>query len=92
MMLVNDLLLCGSHLRYNNILGGKEIKLFIQDSRSGWISHLWFGFGKFPLKTSNFLIFSLRVKKISSGSVKKYLRQRQVSLLFTAGQKYVRVG
>jgi len=26
----------------------------------GWVSHFWFefGFGKFPLKTSNFSIFS----------------------------------
>jgi len=33
----------------------------------GWVSHLWFGlgFGKFPLTTSNFSIFSLRVKKKS---------------------------
>jgi len=32
---------------------------------SGWFSHLWFGFefGNFPLKMSNFSIFSLRVKK-----------------------------
>jgi len=30
-----------------------------------WVSHLWFGceFGKFPLKMSNFSIFSLWVKK-----------------------------
>jgi len=37
-------------------------------------------------------LFSSRLpivsKKISSGRVKKYLGQRQVSLLFTAGQKY----
>jgi len=34
-------------------------------SGSGRVSHLWFGleFGKFPLKTSNFSNFSLRVKK-----------------------------
>jgi len=36
----------------------------------GWVSHLWFGFGKFSLKVLNFSIFSLRVKKISSGWVK----------------------
>jgi len=56
----------------------------------GWVSHLWFGsgFGKFPLKIPNFLIFTLRVKKISLGRVKKYLGQRRVGLLFTAGQKY----
>jgi len=47
------------------------------------VSHLWFGFefGKFPLKMSIFLIF------FSLGRVKKYLGQRQVGLLFTAGQK-----
>jgi len=33
-----------------------------------------------------------QVKKISSGQVKKYPGQRQAGLLFTAGQKYVRVG
>jgi len=56
----------------------------------GWVSHLWigFGFGKFNLKIPNFQFFPLRVKKISLGWVKKYLGQRQVSLLFTAGQKY----
>jgi len=53
------------------------------------VSHLWFGFefGKFPQKMSNFSIFSLRVKKISSGHVRKYPGQRRVSLLFTGGQK-----
>jgi len=32
---------------------------------SGWVSHLWFGigFGKFPLKMSNFLIFSPSLQK-----------------------------
>jgi len=37
---------------------------------SSWVSHLWFGFefGKFPLKMSNFSIFSLRVKKNIFGS------------------------
>jgi len=57
----------------------------------GWdrVSHLWSGFEfvKFPLKMSKFSIFSLRVKKISSGRLKEYLGQRRVSLLFTAGQK-----
>jgi len=27
---------------------------------SGWVSHLWFGFGKFPLKIPNFSIFHFR--------------------------------
>jgi len=40
------------------------------------------GFGKFS-------IFSLRVKKMSLGWVKKYPGQSRVGLLFTAGQKYV---
>jgi len=30
---------------------------------SSQVSHLWLGFGKFPLKMSNFSIFSLRIKK-----------------------------
>jgi len=56
---------------------------------SGWVIHLWFEFKfrKLPLKISNFSIFSLRVKKISSGQVKKYPGRRRVGLLFTAGQK-----
>jgi len=61
---------------------------------SSRVSHLWFrfGFGKFTLKSQTSQFFSLRVKKISSGHVKKYLGQRQVSLFFTAGQKYAWVG
>jgi len=61
---------------------------------SGRVSHLWFGFefGKFPLKMSNFSIFSLQIKKISSGQVGKYPGQRRVGLLLTAGQKKARVG
>jgi len=39
---------------------------------SGPVSHLWFGFEKFPLKMSNFLIFILLDQKST--------------LLFTAGQ------
>jgi len=37
---------------------------------SGRVSQSWFGFefGKFPLKASNFSIFSLRVKKNPFGS------------------------
>jgi len=61
----------------------------------GRVSHLWFGFefGKFPLKTSNFLIFlPFGSKKISSGWVNKYPGQRRVGLLFTAGQKQAQVG
>jgi len=60
---------------------------------SSQVSHLWFGFGKFPLKISNFSIFSTSGQnKISSGWVKKYPCQRRVCLLFSAGQKYAWVG
>jgi len=38
---------------------------------SGWVSHLWFGFGKSPLKIPNFSIFSLRIKKNLIGSGQK---------------------
>jgi len=50
----------------------------------GRVSLSWFGFefGKFPLKMLNFL-----GQKIFSGQDKKYTGQRQVDLLFTAGQK-----
>jgi len=48
---------------------------------------LEFGFGKFPLKMSNISIFPLGSKKNFLGQVKKYLGQRQVGFLFTAGQK-----
>jgi len=58
----------------------------------GRVSHLWFGFGNFPLKIQNFQFFALWVKKISVGRVKKYLDQSQVGLLFTAGKRYARVG
>jgi len=62
---------------------------------SGRVSHLWFGFNwvrKISPKTSKISIFSLGVKKVSSGQVKKYPGQRQVGLLFIAGQKKARVG
>jgi len=67
-------------------------QFFVVRVGSGQPSLVWFGFGKFPLKILNFSIFALRVKKISSARVKKYLCQRQVGLLFTVGQKYARVG
>jgi len=51
-----------------------------------------FGFGKLHLNIPNFSIFFSSGKKISSGWVPKYLGQRWVGLLFTAGQKYVQVG
>jgi len=51
-----------------------------------WVGSAIFGlgFGKFPLKISNFSIFFF--------CVKKYLGQRRVGLLFTVGQKYDWVG
>jgi len=62
---------------------------------SGWVSHLWFGFrfGKFPLKVSNFSVFSPRVKKKYLRVVSKSTRVKGgKGLLFTAGQKYALVG
>jgi len=53
----------------------------------GLVSHLWF---KISPKNPKFSIFALWVKKISLGRVKKY--PGHISLLFTAGQKYARVG
>jgi len=40
-------------------------QFFVARVGLGRVSHLWFGFGKFLLKISNFSIFSLRVKKKS---------------------------
>jgi len=48
-----------------------QVKKFWPGSdRAGRVSHLWFGFdfGKFPLKMSNFSIFSLRVGSKVPGS------------------------
>jgi len=50
----------------------------------GRVSHLWFGFefGKFPLKLSNFSIFSLRVKKsLRVGSKSTWVKVRSASYL-----------
>jgi len=51
---------------------------------------VWLGLKNFPKKSQIFQFCPLG-KKISSGRVKKYLGQSRVGLLFTAGQKYVRV-
>jgi len=59
--------------------------------RLGQPSMVWVWVWKISPKYFKFY-FSLRVKKISTGWVKKYLGQRQVGFLFTAGQKYARVG
>jgi len=59
----------------------------------GWVSLHWVWIWKISpknVKFFNFLPFGS--KRVSLGRVKKYLDQGQVSLLFTAGQKYVRVG
>jgi len=53
--------------------------------RLGQVTHLWFGFGKFP-------IFFPLIKKNLIGSGQTYPDQRRVGLLFTAGQKYAWVG
>jgi len=50
------------------------------------------GFGKFPLKNSNFSFFPFGSKKISSGRVKKYPGQREDGLFYTAVKKYAWVG
>jgi len=59
---------------------------------SGQVNFLMLRLGQPPMNLENFLsknpkfqVFSLRVKKISSGCVKKYPGQVQVSSLFTEG-------
>jgi len=59
---------------------------------SGQVSHFWFGFGKFSLKIPFFYFSPFGSRKISLGQVKNYWGQRRVGFLFTAGQKYARVG
>jgi len=58
---------------------------------SGRVSHIWFEFGKFLLRIPRIPNFSNANKKISLGQFKKYLCQRPVCLLFSAGQKYTQV-
>jgi len=55
----------------------------------GWVSHLWFGleFGKFPLKMSNFSIFSLRIKNNCFGSGPKAPRSKPGRPLIYCGSK-----
>jgi len=67
-------------------------KYFVTQVGSDQVSHLWFGFGRFPLKISNISIFFPLDQKNSSDWVKKYPGHRQVSLLFSVGQKYTWVG
>jgi len=58
---------------------------------SGRVGPAIYGLGlnlkNLPQKCKIFQFFALRVKKISSGRVGKYLGRRRVGLLFTAGQK-----
>jgi len=61
---------------------------FFDPARVGSAS---FGLG-LDLEITNFSIFSLWVKKISSGWVKKFQSQRRVGLLFTAGQSRLKSG
>jgi len=51
---------------------------------SGWVSYVWFGFGfgKFPLKISNFSIFSFRV-----GSKSTQVKSRLTSYLVRVKSK-----
>jgi len=62
--------------------------VIIMTKKKWWVQvkSVWFGFGKFSLKSSNFSIF------FPLGGVKKYQGQRQDGLLFTVGQKYARDG
>jgi len=65
---------------------------------SGWVSHLWFGFGfgKFPLKTPNFQFFPLQVKKNLLRSDQKVPRSKKGKPLVYCGSKvysgWVRLG
>jgi len=61
-------------------------QIFLTRVRSA-IYGLGLNLENFPWKHQFFNFFPFGSKKISSGQVKKYLRRRQVSLLFTAGQK-----
>jgi len=70
---------------------GQVGSIFCGSSRSGSAIY-GLGLKNFPSKCQIFQFFSLLVKKISSGRVKKCPGQRRVGLLFTAGQKLARSG
>jgi len=75
-----------------SILCGDGFGSKILDPGLGQPSLVWGWVWKIsPINPKFFNFFPLRIKKISLGRVKKYLGQRQVGLLFTAGQKYARV-
>jgi len=56
---------------------------------SGWVSHLWFGFGikNFPLKSQIFQILALLVKKNLIGSGQKVPGSKQGQHLIYCGSK-----
>jgi len=62
-------------------------QFFVARGGSGQPSLVWIWIRKISPKYPKFFNFSLQIKKISSGR-----GQRLVSLLFTAGKKYDRVG
>jgi len=64
-------------------------QFFVARVGSGRVSHLWFGleFGKFPLKTSNFSFFSLRVKKNCFGLGRKVPGSKPGRPLIYCGSK-----
>jgi len=61
-------------------------QFFVPRAGPGKVSNLWIW--KISPKNPKFSFFSLWVKKISTGRIKKYPVERRVGLLFTAGQKY----
>jgi len=54
---------------------------------SGWVSHLWFGFGKFPLKIPNFSIFFPSSQKNIVGLGLKVPGSKMVQPLIYCGSK-----
>jgi len=72
----------------NFLTGVGSGQFFLARVGTGQPFIVWVWIWKISPKNVNFFIFfSLPVKKIFSGQVKKYPGQRQVGLLFTAGQK-----
>jgi len=69
----------------NFLTGVRPGQFFVARVGSNQPSMVWVW--KISPKCQIFQYFALRVKKISSGCVKKYPGQRRVGLLFTAGQK-----
>jgi len=67
--------------------------IFVALVRSGWVSHLWFGFGfgKCPLKMSNFSIFfpSDQKKSLGIGSKSTWVKGGLASYLLQVKSKLV---